>query len=59
MLCSFVVEIQVRGIHFLLLFLGFYCIIATPITFIPWKLSISIFTYQSRKQFVVFQLYYT
>lgn len=34
MFCSFVVEIQVRRINFLL-FLGFYYIIVAPNTFIP------------------------
>lgn len=36
MLCSLVIEMQVRGINFLLLFLGFYCVVA-PLTLIPWE----------------------
>lgn len=46
MFCSFVVNIQVKEIHFLL-FLGFYGVIIAPITFIPWELLMSIFTHQA------------
>lgn len=41
MLCSFVVEIQVRGVYVFLLFLGFSCVIVALVKFIPWKLLMS------------------